>query len=126
MGNLARVQRAQAYENKNMAKDIEEYSAKAKAAIGAAKANFNARLTNLGNVIGANHKKVESGFAVLTGVIRNYKRAGKLDRAMIRNQNDAMKRDMDKAIVKAIQIYWKSKSWSVRCPIRKPIPVYSQ
>merc|ERR1712224_905744 len=102
--NLARVQRAQAYENKNMAKDIEEYSAKAKAAIGAAKANFNARLTNLGNVIGANHKKVESGFAVLTGVIRNYKRAGKLDRAMIRQQNDAMKRDMDKAIVKAIQI----------------------
>merc|ERR1719269_285166 len=102
--NLARVQRAQAYENKNMAKDIEEYSAKAKAAIGAAKANFNARLTNLGNVIGANHKKVESGFAVLTGVIRNYKRAGKLDRAMIRKQNDAMKRDMDKAIVKAIQI----------------------
>merc|ERR1712036_211561 len=100
--NLARVQRAQAY--KNMAKDIEEYSAKAKAAIGAAKANFNARLTNLGNVIGANHKKVESGFAVLTGVIRNYKRAGKLDRAMIRKQNDAMKRDMDKAIVKAIQI----------------------
>merc|ERR1711970_113962 len=102
--NLARVQRAQAYENKNMAKGIEEYSAKAKAAIGAAKANFNARLTNLGNVIGANHKKVESGFAVLTGVIRNYKRAGKLDRAMIRKQNDAMKRDMDKAIVKAIQI----------------------
>jgi len=102
--NLARVQRAQAYENKNMAKDIEEYSAKAKAAIGAARANFNARLTNLGNVIGANHKKVESGFAVLTGVIRNYKRAGKLDRAMIRKQNDAMKRDMDKAIVKAIQI----------------------
>merc|ERR1712164_143539 len=90
--------------NKNMAKDIEEYSAKAKAAIGAARANFNARLTNLGNVIGANHKKVESGFAVLTGVIRNYKRAGKLDRAMIRKQNDAMKRDMDKAIVKAIQI----------------------
>merc|ERR1711881_309266 len=85
--NLARVQRA-----------------KAKAAIGAAKANFNARLTNLGNVIGANHKKVESGFAVLTGVIRNYKRAGKLDRAMIRKQNDAMKRDMDKAIVRAIQI----------------------
>jgi len=83
---------------------IEEYSAKAKAAIGAAKANFNARLTNLGNVIGANHKKVESGFAVLTGVIRNYKRAGKLDRAMIRKQNDAMKRDMDKAIVRAIQI----------------------
>merc|ERR1711881_43061 len=102
--NLARVQRAQAYENKNMAKDIEEYSAKAKAAIGAARANFNARLTNLGNVIGANHKKVESGFAVLTGVIRNYKRAGKLDRAMIRKQNDAMKRDMDKAIVRAIQI----------------------
>merc|ERR1711881_465917 len=101
---LARTQRAQVEENKNLAAGIEAYSAKAKAAIGAAKANFNARLTNLGNVIGANHKKVESGFAVLTGVIRNYKRAGKLDRAMIRRQNSAMKRDMDKAIVKAIQI----------------------
>merc|ERR1712070_757816 len=47
---------------------------------------------------------VEKGFAVLTGVIRDYKRAGKVDRAMIRRQNNAMKRDMDKAIVKAIQI----------------------
>merc|ERR1719261_978265 len=57
--NLARVQRAQAYENKNMAKDIEEYSAKAKAAIGAARANFNARLTNLGNVIGVDVRSSE-------------------------------------------------------------------
>merc|ERR1712072_1449886 len=48
--------------------------------------------------------KVEKGFAILTGVIRNYKHAGKVDREMIRRQNKAMKRDMDKAIVKAIQI----------------------
>merc|ERR1712054_206246 len=74
------------------------------AAIADAKKNFDARLTNLGNVIGANHNKVEKGFAILTGVIRNYKSAGKLDREMIRRQNKAMKRDMDKAIVKAIQI----------------------
>jgi len=101
---LARTQRAQVEENKNLAEGIAAYSAKAKAAIADAKKNFDARLTNLGNVIGANHNKVEKGFAILTGVIRNYKSAGKLDREMIRRQNKAMKRDMDKAIVKAIQI----------------------
>merc|ERR1711988_393810 len=101
---LARTQRAQVEENKNLAEGIAAYSAKAKAAIADAKKNFDARLTNLGNVIGANHNKVEKGFAILTGVIRNYKSAGKLDREMIRRHNTAMKRDMDKAIVKAIQI----------------------
>lgn len=101
---MARVQRAQAYTNKKLAQGIMSYSAKSAAAIRAARKNFGARLTNLGNVIGANHKKVEKGFAVLTGVIRNYKRAGKLDRALIRKQNKAMNNDMQKAIVRAIQI----------------------
>jgi len=41
---------------------------------------------------------------VLTGVIHNYKRAAKRDRTLIRAQNKAMAADMNKAIVRAIQI----------------------
>merc|ERR1712127_157179 len=45
---------------------------------------------------------VEKGFEVLTGVIRDYNKAGKADRALIRKQNAAMNADMNKAITRAI------------------------
>merc|ERR1712159_760740 len=41
---------------------------------------------------------------VLTGVIRDYNKVGKEDRARIRKQNDAMNADMQQAITTAIQI----------------------
>merc|ERR1711998_424354 len=78
--------------------------ATAEADIVAAKKDFSQRLTTLGNVVAANHKKVERGLEVLTGVVRDYKAAGKKDRALIRKQNAAMGADMQKAITRAIQI----------------------
>merc|ERR1712167_266051 len=65
--------------------------------------DFDQRLNTLTNVVAANHKKVEKGMEVLTGVIRDYDAAGKADRALIRKQNDAMNADMNKAITRAIQ-----------------------
>merc|ERR1711959_833806 len=50
------------------------------------------------------NKKVERGFEVLTGVIRNYKIASKKDRALLRTQTAAMNQDMQKRIVRAVQI----------------------
>merc|ERR1711865_732893 len=58
----------------------------------------------LTNVVGANHKKVEKGFEVLTGVVHDYNKAGEADRALIRKQNEAMNSDMQASITKAIQI----------------------
>merc|ERR1712096_471668 len=103
-GRLARVQLKQAYLNKKLHKGIQSYSAAAAAAIKGAKRSFNSRLTTLANVVSANNKKVERGFEVLTGVIRNYKIASKKDRALLRTQTAAMNQDMQKRIVRAIQI----------------------
>merc|ERR1711998_514867 len=100
---MAAIQREQLYENKELAGKINTYSAAQLAAVAAAKDDFNTRLTTLTNVVGANHKKVEKGFEVLTGVIHDYNKAGQADRALIRKQNDAMNNDMQAAITKAIQ-----------------------
>merc|ERR1712146_695518 len=50
-----------------------------------------------------NHKTVEKNLEVLTGVIRDYNKAGAEDRALIKKQNQAMGADMQKAITRAIQ-----------------------
>jgi hypothetical protein len=101
---MAAIQREQLYENKEAVNKINTYSAKQLADVKAAKEDFNSRLTTLTNTIGANHKKVEKGFEVLTGVIRDYNKAGEADRALIRKQNDAMAADMQAKITTAIQI----------------------
>merc|ERR1711881_812276 len=101
---LANIQLKAAYENKSNAKAIASYGKKSAAAVRAARTSLNARLNTLGNVIAANARKVESGFEVLTGVIRSHKAAGKLDRKLIREQTAAMGQDMQKAICRAIQI----------------------
>merc|ERR1719178_305465 len=65
---------------------------------------MNSRLNNLANTVASNQKHVEKGFEVLSGVIRNYKAAGKADRALIRAQTKAIGQDLNKRIVRAIQI----------------------
>merc|ERR1712146_695519 len=50
-----------------------------------------------------NHKTVEKNLEVLTGVIRDYNKAGAEDRALIKKQNQAMGADMQKAITRAIR-----------------------
>merc|ERR1711924_170004 len=58
----------------------------------------------LGNVIASNARKVESGFEVLTGVIRSHRAAGAVDRKLIREQTKAMGKDMQKSISRSIMI----------------------
>merc|ERR1711977_728127 len=101
---LANIQLKAAYENKSNAKAIASYGKKSAAAVRTARTSLNARLNTLGNVIAANSRKVESGFEVLTGVIRSHKAAGKLDRKLIREQTKSMGQDMQKAISRAIMI----------------------
>jgi len=101
---MAVIQREQMYLNKEAANKIASYSATQLADVKAAKQDFSDRLTTLTNVIGANHKKVEKGLEVLTGVVRDYNKVGKADRALIRKQNAAMAADMQSKITTAIQI----------------------
>merc|ERR1711998_83646 len=90
---MAKIQTEQLYENQVAAKKIGAYSATQLAAVAAARKDFDQRLTTLTNVVGANHKTVEKGFEVLTGVVRDYNK----------KQNAAMGADMQKAITRAIQ-----------------------
>merc|ERR1712022_91561 len=98
------MQTEQLYANEEAATKIGEYSATQLAAVAASKEDFEQRLTTLTNVVAANHKKVERGLEVLTGVVRDYKAAGEKDRDLIKEQNKAMASDMQKAIDRAIQI----------------------
>merc|ERR1711998_361761 len=101
---LAKNQEEMLYENKLASVNIKKFEAPAEADIVAAKKDFSQRLTTLTNVVAANHKKVERGLEVLTGVVRDYKAAGEKDRDLIKEQNKAMASDMQKAIDRAIQI----------------------
>merc|ERR1711998_628383 len=91
---LAKNQEEMLYENKLAAVNIKKFEAPAEADIVAAKKDFSQRLTTLTNVVAANHKKVERGLEVLTGVVRDYKAAGEKDRDLIKEQNKAMASDM--------------------------------
>jgi hypothetical protein len=99
---MAKIQTEQLYENQVAAKAIGEYSATQLAAVAASKKDFEDRLKTLTNVVGANHAAVEKGLEVLTGVVRDYNKAGAEDRALIKKQNQAMGADMQKAITRAI------------------------
>jgi len=100
---LSKAQLKALYENKVSAAAIAKYEKDAAKEISDSKKNFNARLNQLTNVVAGNAKKVERGFEVLTGVIRTQKGIGKKDRELIKAQNEAMKKDMQKRIARAIQ-----------------------
>merc|ERR1712216_349816 len=101
---LAGIQLRAAYQNKAASAAINSYSKKSQAAIRIARSSMNARLNTLGNVIASNARKVESGFEVLTGVIRPHRAAGAVDRKLIREQTKAMGKDMQKSIARSIMI----------------------
>merc|ERR1711998_397263 len=63
--------------------------------------DFTDRLTELADVVAANHHKSEKAFEVLTGVVRDYKEEGEADRALIRKQNQALNDEM-KAKMEAV------------------------
>merc|ERR1712139_372328 len=86
---LASIQLKAEYANKSAAGAIAAYGKASALAVAKAKTSFNARLSTLGNTIASNHKQVEAGFEVLTGVIRSHKTAGALDRKLIREQTTA-------------------------------------
>merc|ERR1712100_346196 len=102
--DMAEVAENNAAATEASAAAISKYSAESQAAIAASRKDFNARLNTLTNTVAANHRKVEKGLEVLTGVIRKNAKEGEEDRKLIRDQNKAMGDDMQKKIVRAIQI----------------------
>jgi hypothetical protein len=101
---LSEVQLKAMYENKLSAAAIKKYEAEAAGQIADVTKSFGTKLNQLTNVVASNAKKVEHGFEVLTGVIRDEKKAAKEDRELIKKQTTAMKQDMQKRIARAIQL----------------------
>jgi len=99
---MAEAQKENSYANEESAKKIGEYSTESLAAIAASKKDFTERMDQLALTIAANHEKVEKGFEKLTDVIRMHKTEGENDRALIREQNEAMNEDMKSKIRAAI------------------------
>merc|ERR1711939_364354 len=103
-GKLAGVQRKTMMMNKRNSARIAAYSARSRAALYSAKRQFGARLSTLTNTVTANNRKTESLLAGLTGVIRDNKMAAAKDRALMRAQSKAMNADLNKKLVRSIQM----------------------
>merc|ERR1711959_640203 len=99
-GKLARNQLELTAVNVANSKAIAKYNARASAGVAEAKAKMNGALNTLTNTIAANQKHVKKGFEVLTGVIASKKAA----RRLIRQQTKSIGQDLNKRIVRAIQI----------------------
>merc|ERR1712072_1680886 len=101
---MASIQLKQSMTNAALKKNIGKYSAKAAAALAGAKKNFGARLSVLTNTVAANFKKTKSLLVGLTGVVDMHSKNSKADRALIRKQRAALEADLNKKLVRAIQI----------------------
>merc|ERR1712070_854501 len=101
---MASIQLKQSMTNAALKKNIGKYSAKAAAALAGAKKNFGARLSVLTNTVTANFKKTKSLLVGLTGVVDMHAKNSKADRALIRKQRAALEADLNKKLVRAIQI----------------------
>jgi len=69
-----------------------------------AKRSFASKISMLTNTIAANAKRAEAGLQRITGVTHNIAKAAKADRVLIKNQINALEKDLNKAVVRAIAI----------------------
>jgi len=78
-------------------------SASAAAQLKKAKQEFAVKQHILTDTITANHKKYEAGLKRVTGIAMDWKSSSAKDRVLIRDEAAVMNKDLNKAIVKAIQ-----------------------
>jgi hypothetical protein len=78
--------------------------AKAAAAIAATTKDFKARIDTLTNTVTSNNKKFERGLKAITGVAHSWKRSAGAERKLLKEQAQAMNKDLDAKISRAIQI----------------------
>jgi len=101
---MADDKEAQEAEIKRLTGELTTAKANTAAALADAEKVFSSRVTTLTNAITANQKSYEENLARTTGVVANWKEGSAADRAAIRKLRNAMVADLNKDIVKAIQI----------------------
>merc|ERR1712205_257887 len=70
----------------------------------AAKFAFAAKSNTLVNLVSANNRKYEAGLRRITGVVHSWKKSAGKDRALMRQQTEAMNKDLTSKIARAVQI----------------------
>merc|ERR1711968_305119 len=99
----AQVRQQQAAMDKNKAA-LSKAKINSAQALKRAKQEFVAKMTTLTNVVTANQAKFERKLKRVTGVAQDFKKASVADRVLLRKQIKGMENDLNKAIVKAIDI----------------------
>jgi hypothetical protein len=69
-----------------------------------AKKSFTNKIVMLNSVVVANQKKAEREMAKLTGVVHDYAKASAKDRDLIKAETQALEKDLQKAVARAISI----------------------
>merc|ERR1719460_1537403 len=73
-------------------------------ALSRSKGDFKAKLTTLTNNVVANQRKYEIGLQRITKVAHSFKQASAADRRNMRSQVKGMQQDLNKAVIRSIQI----------------------
>merc|ERR1711959_570474 len=73
-------------------------------ALSRSKGDFKAKLTTLTNNVVANQRKYEIGLQRITKVAHSFKQASAADRRNMRSQIKGMQQDLNKAVIRSIQI----------------------
>merc|ERR1712054_291748 len=73
-------------------------------ALSRTKSDFKSKLTTLSNTVVANNRKFEIGLQRITKVAHSFKQSSAKDRRLMRTQIKGMQQDLNKAVVRAIQI----------------------
>merc|ERR1712227_1166639 len=87
-----------------MAGSLSSAKATTESKLASAKKAFEAKVNIVTNAITANDKKYEEKLEEVTGVVFDFKTASAEDRERIRDSIEAMDKDMNKAIARAIQL----------------------
>lgn len=98
---------AQLRQNKKFAGlkgNLKNAQAASSAAIKRCKADFVARLTTATDTVTSNNLKFERGLQRITKVAHSWKYAAGKDRKLLQTQINSMEQDMNKALIRAIQI----------------------
>jgi len=69
-----------------------------------AKKKFESKIVMLNSVVVANQKKADKEMAALTGVVHDYAKAAAADRDLIKAETQALEKDLQKAVARAISI----------------------
>jgi len=78
--------------------------AASKGALKAAKASFRAKVLTMTNLMTMNQKRYEAGLKRVTGVVHSYKKSSKRDLILLKEQTNAMNRDLSGKLAKAISM----------------------